>query len=362
MAGIAYRTAQFAATRSARLLYDYPKVIRAKRRHRGGVKSGILETHAGDLSFDNGRFAIFLIWQPHGVQWFVQNALDAFRETETNVVVVANHTLSDDLLSRLKPHCHTILVRNNEGFDIGGYRDATLHVVEAHAPERLVYVNDSIYFFKEGLSELFSRLGSSQADICTAFENWEFRYHIQSFCFSVSRNLMQTDAFMGFWRDYIPANSRRWAIHKGEIGLSKAIVSHARGIEVVYNPNDLRDPLYRMPISELRSLQNYLPYSQRSLPNGRINAEQMAEAIIHRVATRSQIHTGGFLYSRFLKNPIIKRDLVYRMQFSVYDVENCLRECPNAEHVDEILAEMRRKGPGTQLPLIKRIQFMDGII
>lgn len=346
----------------ARAIYYYPKVISAKAR-RLERHNGILGTTEGGRRFENGRFAIFLIWQPKAISWYVQNALDALAETETNVILVANHQLSDEIRRDLAGQSHTVIVRDNTGFDIGGYKDATLHVLDNHQFDRLLYINDSIFFFREGLAPLFQRLIHSAADICTAFENFERRYHIQSFCFSVSSALAYRPQYAGFWKNYLAVSARRWAIHKGEIDLSRRIVPLADNVEVIYSPNDLRPFIKNIPPSEILSLNKYLPFSQRmDHAAARLRTTMQIEEIIQRVATRSQIHTGGFLYHRFLNCPIIKRDLVYRLQFSIYDIEQCLIEAGSDDHVEEILSELRKKGPGSQLPFLKRIQFEDGII
>jgi hypothetical protein len=355
--------ALFFVGRIARLLFHYPKIASALRTRLRGKRSFITEQIPGELSFDNGRFAIFLIWQPKKIPWYVRNALDALAEAKINTILVVNHPLTADARQFLSKQSRQILIRDNTGFDIGGYQDATNFIRDTYSIGRLLYINDSVYFFRNGLTEMLERMADSKADICTVFENWEINYHVQSFCFSLSRKVFDTQNFTNFWRKYLPVNSRLWAINHGEIELSRAIVPAVDSFEVIYTPNELRARLKDMAVPELLSLNRYLPIRIRLHDTDRRPQKVVVEDhLINQISSYSQVHTGGFLYRRFLGNPIIKRDLVYRVQYSIYDVENCLETCGHEDHLDDILSDMRRKGAGNQLPLIKKIQFMEGII
>ena len=58
----------------------------------------------------------------------------------------------------------------------------------------------------------------------------------------------------------------------------------------------------------------------------------------------------------------MKRDLLYRLQFSIYEIEKNLTDVGHEGHLSEILSEMKRKGLGSQLPLFKRIRFSLGVL
>jgi hypothetical protein len=172
--------------RVAQLRYHDVEVFRARFSRRFG-KEEPYQLHQGTRHHAGGVYAIFLIWQPDETPWYVDNALAAFDEGQANVILVVNHELSAERLLDLKSRCSRIIIRNNAGLDFGGYRDATLHLLENENPVRLLYLNDSVYFFKKGLTQLFQELAGSEADVAGSFENWQHSYHIQSFCFSVSQ-------------------------------------------------------------------------------------------------------------------------------------------------------------------------------
>ncbi len=354
------------AKHSVKIYYHDRKVLVAKlKRAVYGNPSHIIDTHVGDLRHNGGKYALFLIWQPKEIAWYVENALVALKEAGVNTIVIANHPLSPDKLSNLKKFSHTILIRDNTGFDIGGYRDGTKFLANsAENIERVIYMNDSVYYSKKGLTGLITRLANSVSDICGTFENWEIHYHIQSFCFSVSDKIFHNEKFQKYWENYIPVNSRLWAIHAGEVGLSKTIVPLTEQIEIIYRANDLRSHLNK---KEKRDLLNYvrlLPYPVRitykdfsDLPKDAIVNE-----MIDRIYYGSQIHTGGFLFVTLLDCPIMKKDIFYRLQYRFDEIENSLRNIDTDGHTMDILTDMRKKSSVVYLPKLKRLQADSGIL
>ncbi|MFC5991919.1 rhamnan synthesis F family protein [Limoniibacter endophyticus] len=327
--------------------------------------SNIVETHDGHLHHSGNVYAIFLIWQPSGIPWYVRNALNALADTGVNVVLVINHPMTGDDLEEVKLKSKKILIRNNAGFDIGGFKDATLYCLEEFPEaDRVIYLNDSTYFFENGLVDLFKRLADSKADVTGAFENWEIKYHIQSFCFSVHGDVFRAEYFRDFWINYLLIDSRLWAIKAGEIGLSRAIVPKARTIEILYSPNDLRAPLGRLSKEDLLALSRYTPAPTRLRMSdlSEMSPPEIIDSVIAAIGQRSQIHTGGFLYRRFLGCPLMKRDLLYRLQFTSDEIEQALREIGHEDHLPQIMTDVRRKGSLLHLPFLKKLQAASGIM
>jgi hypothetical protein len=355
---------RFLLSKLCLLLFFVPKILSARFRRSVRPTPTVLDVIEGSRSFPSGRHAIFLIWQPRGVPWYVQNALDALATAQVNVLLVVNHQLSDARRAELQAQCARIMIRDNTGFDIGGFQDGTNLLRQTQGVERVMYLNDSVYFFRKGLSELFERLMSSRADVCSAFENWEIHYHFQSFCLSISAAALHHPDVVAFWRNYLPVNSRLWAINNGEVGFSRALLSAVSSIEVIYAPTRLQHILASLPKGDLARLIRYLPGWLR-LPTGettRLQPQALATEIADRVSSRSQIHNGGFLFRRFMKCPLMKRDLVYREQYSIYDIESMLGELGDEGHTASILTEMRRKGVGSQLKGWKRLQYNEGML
>ncbi|CAN7675731.1 hypothetical protein LJR007_001809 [Aminobacter sp. LjRoot7] len=357
------RPLQSLKKRIAKFRYHDVEVFKAKFNRRFGTEEPYL-LHQGERHYQGSVYAIFLIWQPKETPWYVDNALASLDEVQANVILVVNHALSAERLLDLRQRCSKIIIRNNAGFDIGGYRDATLYLLENAEPTRLLYLNDSVYFFKNGLTPLFRELADSKADVAGSFENWEYTYHIQSFCFSVGPRIIASPEFGNFWKEYLPVNSRLWAIKKGEVAFSETILPIAKSVTSVYSPNRIRQHLSKIALDKVELTNIYICRGQR-LPSSSFNEESqtgLVSKICEHIAMRSQIHTAGFLYKKYLDCPLMKRDLLYRLQFDIYEIEHNLVDVGHEGHLVDILSDMKRKGPGYQLRSTRRRLFEQGII
>ncbi|HEY5819557.1 MAG TPA: rhamnan synthesis F family protein [Mesorhizobium sp.] len=350
--------------RVVRFVHHDVKVMQARRARAAQGAPSLKASHQGAREHTGGVYAIFLIWQRRQVPWYVQNALTALDEAGVNVILVVNHELEGERLRELTQQSARVLIRDNSGFDIGGYRDGTLYVQETFKPSRVLYLNDSIYYFKDNLTGLFNAMAQSDADVAAPFENHEYTYHVQSFCFSVAEHIFQSTAFLDFWRGYLPVDSRLWAINEGEIGLSNALAPQVRTKDIFYTPEKLRPFLTGLSLDELRHLNVYLPRLSR-MEQAELTAftqPELVDQFCRLVAVRSQIHTGAFLYQRFMGCPLMKRDLLYRLQFSLEEITANLAEVRRDEHFREILEEMKTKGTGRDLSIWNYVRFAEGVL
>ncbi|MBB5750999.1 rhamnan synthesis F family protein [Prosthecomicrobium pneumaticum] len=311
----------------------------------------------GALHQPGSVFAVFVMWQPVETRWYVSNALAALAAAGVNVILVVNHPLDEARRRELLRSCAVMILRDNSGRDMGGYRDAILYAA-ALRPERLIVMNDSVYFLESGLVPLIERLATSPFDVQGTFENWERDHHVQSFCYSISGRLLQNPELQDFWKAYLPVNSRLWAIRKGEVGSSRVMVREARSIDILYTPARLRPGIVALSRAELLDLVRYLPRNLRpNVPKRGFPTALIAERFLAAVNVYSQIHSGGFLYRRFLGSPLLKRDLLFRGYYGLYEVQTLLGEVGAEGHEADILTDMRIKGDGLLLRGRRRIAF-----
>jgi hypothetical protein len=344
--------------------YYLPVTLDFLRPH---AKGDIRAVHEGLARYPSGRHAINVIWQPDGtIPWYVLNVLEALKTQEVNTIVVANHDLAPGQLETLRPLCAEILVRGNKGLDFGAYQDAVLHVMRQHSPVgRLVLLNDSVFVFRDGLSELLTALLSDQYEVAAAYENWERDYHFQSFFIGFSDAVLHDPRVRDFWLRYRPISLRRWRIDHGEVQLSKVLRIAAKSFHVVYGVNELIDKLtvgddwarilgYREFTP--KPLRQLFPGDETLLALEEANPEQRAlllrrlkERLSDIFVARAQSHTGAFFFCKFVGSPILKRDLVFREIFSLYEVERMLGELGHDDHRQVIADDIRRRGSAAHL-------------
>jgi len=342
-------------------------------------KSDIREVHSGSSRFASGRYAIYVLWQPDGtIPWYVRNLLEALKEQEVNTIAVVNHALSPEQRSVLQDLCAEILVRGNKGSDFGAYKDAVLKLMrDNEGVSRLLLLNDSVYVFPKGLKKLVAELLSDEFPVVAAYECWERLYHFQSFCIALSGAVLYDPRIQEFWERYRPIPIRRWRIDRGEVGFSAALRKVSPRFKVVYGINDLLDRLtagddwasilqYRefvpRPIRHQFPQDSILPVLQRAEPGERtLLLRRLREGLSDLLMFRAQSHTGAFFFPKFLGSPFLKRDIVYRELYTVYEVERMLRDLGFAEYSASITDEIRQRGTAAHLKGLARRRHRLGL-
>lgn len=345
-----------------------------------GLRSSDIKAEIpGALSFATGKFAIYVLWQPGGtIPWYVTNMLQGLKAHAINTIVVANHPLTPEQVSTLSGLASKILVRGNKGLDFGAYRDAILQLAHSKAVSRLLIVNDSVYVVQRGLDELLTEMLSDRYPVVSAYENWELHYHFQSFCVSFAGDILYDKAMMKFWNDYLPVSIRRWCINQGEVKLSRTLRKVSPKYHIVYGINRLLDTLSkREGWATILQYREFIPRPVRAaFPDDDVltaldEAEaderliilrRLKERLTELLMLRAQSHTGVFLFPRFLDSPFLKRDIVYRELFTIYEVERMLAELGWDNELQAITDEIRRRGTAGHLRGFARRRYQLGLI
>lgn len=342
-------------------------------------RTDIREEHPGSLSFDNRKYAIYVLWQPTSIPWYVINMLEGLKRRGVNTIIVCNHKLPADQLATLQALSALVLIRGNKGLDFGAYRDAVLLLTERHKEvERLLILNDSVYVFSQGLDKLLSDLLSNDYPVVAAYENWEIHYHLQSFCLGLSGDILRHPRIESYWRRYLPVSVRRWCIHQGEVRLSSVLRRVSPSFRVVYGINPLLEALAtESDWVTLLQYREFVPRSVRSqFPDDDVlqllgEADPGERAVILRrlrerlsdlLMKRAQAHTGVFFFPKFLSSPFLKRDIVYRELFTLYEAERMLLALGRDEEIQSITDEFRRRGTAAHLKGIARRRYRLGLI
>jgi hypothetical protein len=342
-------------------------------------KSNILETHRGSVAFDSGKYAVYVLWQPRTIPWYVVNMLEGLKDHQVNAIVVSNHKLTPEQRATLQSLSAEVLVRGNKGLDFGAYKDAVLYITNRERViSRLLLLNDSVYVFRRGLNQLLEALLSDQYEVVSAYENWELHYHFQSFCIGLAGNVVYNPIVQRFWRKYRPISIRRWCIDLGEVRFSAALREASANFMIVFGINDLLTEISKK--ADLPTLLQYrefvpAPIRGHNPPDDVMSTLQESQvarqAVVMRrfrdslsslFALRAQAHTGAFFFPKFLKSPFLKRDIVYRELFSIYEVERMLFELGFKAERQTILDEIRRRGTAAHLKRFAKRRYRLGLL
>lgn len=370
----------YCARRAVLLLVFYVIPV-ARQRLRLGLlpRRRLPDVTEGRLRHNARDWALLVVWQRDAWPWYLDGLLDALARRGVNVLLVANALPDETVAEHLLDRCAALMRRDNQGFDFGGFQDGYRYLMDQEEPGRVLFANDSILYYAEGLDRLLARLlpASGGADVISTFENREYRFHFQSFLFSVSSQLLRSSPVREYWRRYLPVSNRRWCILRGEIGFSRCLLSAGRTFEVLASGVELAKALLPLDPQELLALRGDAPEELRekwdaleplvaraSMKGAGQQAAQdaLVMEIVALCQKRSPPHCAPFLYARLLGIRVLKRDLVWRDRYTLTELEWSLRRSGLEERLDEVMAGFRRRGRGAQLGGIERARYDIGVI
>ena len=347
----------------ARRRIDQHRYITVPRQHAArelaDYSTSVTAEHPGAIEA-RGKIAAFVHWNVgKDIDPSTARMIEALRDGGYAVLLVSNSPLSDTQKSWLAPRCWRLLERDNVGFDFGAWKDA-LHYLYKHdvALDRLILVNDSVFFSDRGLDALVEDLDGT-ADVISAFENWGEGYHMQSFALSFSGHVAKSQPFRDFWASYLPVSNRIHAIESGEKLLSRVALKAAESSEVIYSNarlyhalltrNDPQDSLINLPM-------HWRDYFRSATHKREDDSEWVANKIIDVMNATSPIHAGAYYFPKYLNCPLYKNDLVYRGRFQFWEIEAWLPEVMSDEIGRSYLTRLRAKGdPSALSPLDRRL-------
>lgn len=129
--------------------------------------------------------------------------------------------------------CAGILVRQNEGYDFGGWASGIALLPDLRDAAMLVTVNDSIYGPTRAFPDMVDRLRTSPADLCGAVESMQFKPHIQSFLLRFGAELLRSHTFDRFWRN-VRIGDRKFVIRTGEFELARTVADAGFTTDVLF--------------------------------------------------------------------------------------------------------------------------------
>lgn len=378
------------------------KSARELKRHGDVISTKVLS------ETQEGLFCVFHLFVKHRVPASTRRALETLRQLNVNLVLVSNGPIPAEDVAFLEELAHTIIIRRNLGRDFGGYRTGVLHVLDTVRPDRLLVVNDSVFFAEKGLEEFFSALCNG-GDYVGAAENHEFGYHVGSYALGFGPRAFRHPEFRAFWQNYQLSELRPKVIKTGEIALNRVVIGRI-GVkpEVVFSPRRLGIALDKLALTELLDTAMRMPGSfpeREALKSLRKTAEtwyegnrpgkdeagaippveaaaslagassadvlalvsksyrqQLERSLMDFVFRGSQIHWGALPFVRHLGCPLIKADLVLRGIYGVGELSGFADLMSEAEY-EEFFAMCTRRGvPEQHWGLLQRMMLAVGYI
>lgn len=210
------------------------------------------------------KVAIYLIYQPQGLQASTLLACRHLRAQGYCPLVISNSPLSDRDRERLSTESWRVVERPNFGYDFGGYRDGILLLEDwSVRPSSLILKNDSIWFPAREHDETLTRLESLPSGFCGVLTLGSDAYSrhprhrepfLGSFFLLFKAEALKHPGFRRFWREYRSTSNKYKTIRRGERGLSNAMREAGFEGASLFRNEDFHDHVGKLSFNELLAM------------------------------------------------------------------------------------------------------------
>lgn len=193
------------------------------------------------------RLLIYVVYDRRGdVEEYIPYALNALRPHASTILAVVNGTLSEEGRARLEPVVDQIIVRENRGYDIWGYKEG-LDAVGGSLVEydEVVLANDTWFGPVQPFGPVFERMDQRPLHFWGMTDHVRVEphpftnsgylpYHLQSYWVAVRREMFLSLEWAAYWRDLPEMTSYSDAVVKHEGVFTEHFTDHGFVGEVAF--------------------------------------------------------------------------------------------------------------------------------
>lgn len=203
------------------------------------------------------RIAIFSFYDQEGVvDRYVEYLLVDLCHNLERLVIVCNGPLQAQMRSKLSVYTNCILERENEGFDIWGYKAGMelLGWEEISQYDELVLCNDSVIGPVYPFCEMFEEMDSKEIDFWGITKHYELdenpfskksgaklMEHIQSYFMVFRQNVLRDRRFQEYWEQLPMLHSYEEAVGSHESIFTARLVDMGYAYDVYVDTDEYRD-------------------------------------------------------------------------------------------------------------------------
>lgn len=197
---------------------------------------------------DGGRrLLIYVVYDRRGdVEEYIPYALEHLREHCAHILVVVNGLLTDEGRARLSPVADEILVRENRGYDIWGYKEGLDAVGPAIADyDEVILANDTWFGPVRPFGPVFERMDARPLHFWGMTDHVRVEphpftregylpYHLQSYWLAARKDMFLSDEWVEYWRDLPVMTTYEDAVIKHEGVFTERFTDHGFSGEVAF--------------------------------------------------------------------------------------------------------------------------------
>jgi lipopolysaccharide biosynthesis protein len=141
------------------------------------------------------------------------------------IVFVSTSRLAESELEKVRPHAEMVLLKDNSGFDFGMWQHA-LERTDLGPCDELILTNSSVFGPIHPLGPIFGRMSESACDFWGMTDNFEYRWHLQSYFLVFRQKALRSEAFRAFFRSVLPYRDKGPVVLGYEVGLTSFLVDN----------------------------------------------------------------------------------------------------------------------------------------
>jgi hypothetical protein len=251
-------------------------------------------------------------------------ALDYFLSQSTTVVCVVNGEVSEHWLGQLAQRCAYVLIRDNKGYDFGGYQRGIRFLTDlGHHFDHLHIINDSVIMPVVQNTTIFTDIeaaATSGFGGAVALPMGKHDPQVQlvlSYWLYFSGRLARSSCFAKYWSRYVATKSKVLTVRYGERGISHYMVAQGYRATALHTVESLTDMLQGLTAESLTLILQYGSFTDDDFAaqcahlltdQADLNWPESARAFIMRVALRRNfLHSFCYLTYEVLQIPFIKK-------------------------------------------------------
>jgi ElaB/YqjD/DUF883 family membrane-anchored ribosome-binding protein len=199
------------------------------------------------LAPTHGEIALFATYAPDGLlRPHVRGYLEALRHEGIGVVLIV---ATDREFAGNAPWIHELVdglfVRSNGGFDFAAWA----HVLRLHPEffdaEILYWVNDSVFgpVNEAAFHKVITRVRGAWQDLVGLTENFQPRWHIQSYFLALKRRALESDMLRQFVRNIVAFTEKRDVIDRYEVELASTLAAAGITASALFKARCEHNPL-----------------------------------------------------------------------------------------------------------------------
>jgi len=162
------------------------------------------------------------------------SSLVKMREVSAKIIFVSNSDLSAAEQDKLEGIVDGVLLRPNEGYDFGAWKEIIINEIDSlREYDNVILMNNSVCGPYRDMKSLFAKMQNEGVDFfgATAFPGGEdteylkmtIPRHLQSYFIVLSQKVVADEVFINFWENLEVSNDMKETVKNGETQFTKAL-------------------------------------------------------------------------------------------------------------------------------------------